>query len=108
MSQCDWLKDAVEEKVKHSELQLAERLSFACLQVAPASTEADYARLVSCRNVAMSAQHGLMDRLKLGKILLEEQRSALRAKVALKSAFGSVDESPAGDEDSAGDEVSRD
>ena len=80
MSKRDWLRDAVEERVKHSELQLAERLSFACLQVAPASTEADYARLVSCRNVAMSAQHGLMDRLRLGKILLEEQRSALRRK----------------------------
>ena len=92
MSERDWLRDAVEERVKHSELQLAERLSFACLQVAPASTEADYARLVSCRNVAMSAQHGLMDRLRLGKILLEEQRSALRAKVALKSAFGGAAE----------------
>ena len=92
MSERDWLRDAVEERVKHSELQLAERLSFACLQVAPASTEADYARLVSCRNVAMSAQHGLMDRLRLGKTLLEEQRSALRAKVALKSAFGGAAE----------------
>ena len=40
----------------------------------------------------MSAQHGLMDRLRLGKILLEEQRSALRAKVALKSAFGGAAE----------------
>jgi hypothetical protein len=29
-----------------------------------------------------------MDRLKLGQIVLDEQRQALRAKVALKSAFG--------------------
>jgi hypothetical protein len=36
----------------------------------------------------MSTSHGLMDRLKLGQILLDEQRRALRAKVALKSAFG--------------------
>ena len=31
-----------------------------------------------------------MDRLKLGQIVLDEQRQALRAKVALKSAFGAT------------------
>jgi Lon protease-like protein len=88
MDAADWLAPASTERVEHSELQLAERLSFACLQVAPTSTEGDLRRLVSCRNVAMSTSHGLMDRLKLGQILLDEQRQALRAKVALKSAFG--------------------
>ena len=88
MNAADWLAPASTERVEHSELQLAERLSFACLQVAPTSTEGDLRRLVSCRNVAMSTSHGLMDRLKLGQILLDEQRQALRAKVALKSAFG--------------------
>lgn len=88
MNAADWLAPASTERVEHSELQLAERLSFACLQVAPTSTEGDLRRLVSCRNVAMSTSHGLMDRLKLGQILLDEQRQALRAKVALKSVFG--------------------
>ena len=90
MDAAEWqASPASSERVpEHSELQLAERLSFACLQVAPSSTEGDLRRLVSCRNVAMSTSHGLMDRLKLGQILLDEQRRALRAKVALKSAFG--------------------
>ena len=88
MDAADWLRPVVDEQVNHSELQLAERLSFACLQVAPTSTEGDLRKLVSCRNTAMSTSHGLMDRLKLGQIVLDEQRQALRAKVALKSAFG--------------------
>ena len=88
MDAADWLRPVVNEQVNHSELQLAERLSFACLQVAPTSTEGDLRKLVSCRNAAMSTSHGLMDRLKLGQIVLDEQRQALRAKVALKSAFG--------------------
>ena len=88
MEAMDWLKPVLTESVSHSELQLAERLSFACLQVAPTSTEGDLRKLVSCRTVAMSTAHGLMDRLKLGQIVLDEQRQALRAKVALKSAFG--------------------
>ena len=88
MDAADWLAPAADELVTHSELQRAERLSFACLQVAPTSTEGDLRKLVSCRTVAMSTSHGLMDRLKLGQIVLDEQRQALRAKVALKSAFG--------------------
>ena len=48
----------------HTALQFAERLSFACLQVAPASTAADLRRLASCREAAMSTSRGLMDRLK--------------------------------------------
>ena len=35
---------------------------------------------------------GVVWGLGIGKILLEEQRSALRAKVALKSAFGAADD----------------
>ena len=102
--EADWLAPMLEERVAHSELQLAERLSFACLQVAPASTEADLARLMSCRSIAMSTSHGLMDRLKLGQIVLDEQRSALRAKLALKSAFGGGgDAEDAGDAGDAGD-----
>ena len=88
MDAADWLRPMVDEQVNHSELQLAERLSFACLQAAPTSTEGDLRKLVSCRNVAMSTSHGLLDRLKLGQIVLDEQRQALRAKVALKGAFG--------------------
>ena len=88
MDEANWLAPMLNEEVEHSALQLAERLSFACLQVAPASTEGDLQRLISCRAVAMSTSHGLMDRLKLGQILLDEQRQALRAKVALKAAFG--------------------
>ena len=89
MDAAEWqASPASSERAEHSELQLAERLSFACLQVAPSSTEGDLRRLVSCRNKAMSTTHGLMDRLKLGQITLDEQRRALRAKVALKSAFG--------------------
>ena len=88
MDAADWLTPAADELVTHSELQRAERLSFACLQVAPTSTEGDLRKLVSCRTVAMSTSHGLMDRLKLGQIVLDEQRQALRAKVALKSALG--------------------
>ena len=89
MDAAEWqASPASSERAEHSELQLAERLSFACLQVAPSSTEGDLRRLVSCRNKAMSTSHGLMDRLKLGQITLDEQRQTLRAKVALKSAFG--------------------
>ena len=102
MEESDWLAPLVSETVEHSELQLAERLSFACLQVAPASTEGDLQRLVSCRAVAMSTSHGLMDRLKLGQIVLDEQRQALRAKVALKSAFGSLGGVGDGDGDEGG------
>jgi hypothetical protein len=76
------------EGTPHTALQLAERLSFACLQVAPASTAADLRRLASCREAAMSTSRGLMDRLKLGQIVLDEQRQALRAKLALEAAFG--------------------
>jgi len=88
MDTADWVGESALQLVDHSQLQLAERLSFACLQVAPASTESDLQKLISCRAVAMSTSHGLMDRLKLGQIVLDEQRQALRAKVALKSAFG--------------------
>ena len=76
--EADWLAPMLEERVAHSELQLAERLSFACLQVAPASTQGDLARLMSCRSIAMSTSHGLMDRLKLGQTGPDEQRSAPR------------------------------
>lgn len=103
MEAADWLAPLVVESVDHSELQLAERLSFACLQMAPASSEADLQRLISCRTVAMSTSHGLMDRLKLGQIVLDEQRQALRAKVALKSAFsgggGAAEDGGAGEGD---------
>lgn len=58
MGEADWVSVAKVEAVDHSELQLAERLSFACLQMAPASTEADLQRLVSCRAIAMSTSHG--------------------------------------------------
>jgi Lon protease-like protein len=92
MDEADWLRPLLDETVHHSDLQLAERLSFACLQVAPTSTEGDLRKLVSCRNVALSTAHGLMDRLKLGQIVLDEQRQALRAKVALKSAFSLGDD----------------
>ena len=85
----DWLRPMLDETVRHSELQVAERLSFACLQIAPASGEADLVKLANCRAIAMSTSHGLMDRLKLGQIVLDEQRNALRAKVALKGAFSS-------------------
>ena len=39
MSERDWLRDAVEERVKHSELQLAERLSFCLLYTSDAADE---------------------------------------------------------------------
>ena len=89
MEDADWLRPMLDETVRHYELQVAERLSFACLQIAPASGEADLVKLANCRAIAMSTSHGLMDRLKLGQIVLDEQRNALRAKVALKGAFSS-------------------
>ncbi len=49
---------------------------------------ADLRRLASCREAAMSTSRGLMDRLKLGQIVLDEQRQALRAKLALDTWCG--------------------
>jgi len=83
MEEADWTR--VDENFAHSELARAERLSFAVLQVAPASTAMDLRTLISCRAVAMSTEHGLMDRLRLCVSVLEDQLQTLRAKVALKS-----------------------
>jgi len=69
----------------HSPLTRAERLSFAVLQIAPASTPSDLQKLIACRAVAMSTDHGLMDRLRLGVSVLDDQLQTLRAKVALKN-----------------------
>jgi Lon protease-like protein len=69
----------------HSPLTRAERLSFAVLQIAPASTSSDLQKLIACRAVAMSTDHGLMDRLRLGVSVLDDQLQTLRAKVALKN-----------------------
>ena len=60
MDAANWLKPVSDEKVTHSELQRAERLSFACLQVAPTSSDSDLRKLASCRKVALSTSYGLM------------------------------------------------
>jgi hypothetical protein len=73
------------EGVEHNSLTRAERLSFAVLQIAPASTASDLQKLIACRAVAMSTDHGLMDRLRLCVSVLDNQLSTLRAKVALKN-----------------------
>lgn len=73
------------EGFEHSSLTRAERLSFAVLQIAPASTASDLQKLIACRAVAMSTDHGLMDRLRLCVSVLDNQLSTLRAKVALKN-----------------------
>lgn len=86
MEEADWTR--ADENFAHSELARAERLSFAVLQVAPASTATDLRTLISCRAVAMSTEHGLMDRLRLCVSVLEDQLQNLRAKVALKSVTG--------------------
>jgi len=83
MADSNWT--ARPEGFAHSALTRAERLSFAVLQIAPASTETDLHRLIACRAVAMSTEHGLMDRLRLGVSVLDDQLQTLRAKVALKS-----------------------
>ena len=70
---------------QHNGLTRAERLSFAVLQIAPASTASDLQKLIACRAVAMSTDHGLMDRLRLCVSVLDNQLSTLRAKVALKN-----------------------
>ena len=80
----------VPEGFAHSPLTRAERLSFAVLQVAPASTPTDLQKLIACRAVAMSTDHGLMDRLRLGVSVLDDQLQTLRAKVALKSLGNSI------------------
>ncbi|CEF97569.1 Peptidase S16, lon N-terminal [Ostreococcus tauri] len=86
MEDADWSR--ADGFTGHSELARAERLSFAVLQVAPASTPSALRTLISCRAVAMSAEHGLMDRLRLCVSVLEDQLNTLRAKVALKSTLG--------------------
>jgi len=73
------------EGFEHNSLTRAERLSFAVLQIAPASTASDLQKLIACRAVAMSTDHGLMDRLRLCVSVLDNQLSTLRAKVALKN-----------------------
>lgn len=73
------------EGFEHNGLTRAERLSFAVLQIAPASTASDLQKLIACRAVAMSTDHGLMDRLRLCVSVLDNQLSTLRAKVALKN-----------------------
>jgi len=83
MDAAEWTR--VEDGFEHSALSRAERLSFAVLQVAPASTPTDLQKLIACRAVAMSTDHGLMDRLRLGVSVLDDQLATLRAKVALKS-----------------------
>jgi len=60
MDAANWLKPVSDEKLTHSELQRAERLSFACLQVAPTSSDSDLRKLASCRKVAFSTSYGLM------------------------------------------------
>ena len=84
MTEAPWMVALLDE-AEHTKMQHAERVSFACLQVAPASTEADLQNLVNCRAKAMSPSCGLVERLEAGKEILNEQRQALRAKVALKS-----------------------
>ena len=88
MEDADWT--TVPEGFAHSPLTRAERLSFAVLQVAPASTPTDLQKLIACRAVAMSTDHGLMDRLRLGVSVLDDQLQTLRAKVALKSLGNSI------------------
>jgi hypothetical protein len=83
MEAADWGR--VPEGFKHGALSRAERLSFAVLQIAPASTSSDLHKLIACRAVAMSTDHGLMDRLRLGVSVLDDQLATLRAKVALKN-----------------------
>jgi len=88
MEDADWT--TVPEGFAHSPLTRAERLSFAVLQVAPASTPTDLQKLIACRAVAMSTDHGLMDRLRLGVSVLDDQLQTLRAKVALKGLGNSI------------------
>ncbi|KAK3257793.1 hypothetical protein CYMTET_33132, partial [Cymbomonas tetramitiformis] len=52
-----------ESKEEMTRLQEAERLSFALLQMAPASTHADLTQLLLARDSAMSLQYGLLERL---------------------------------------------
>ena len=84
MADSPW-KAALLNKVEHTKVQRAERVSFACLQVAPASTEVDLQNLINCRAKGMSQSCSLVDRLESCKEILSGQRQALRAKVALQS-----------------------
>jgi len=68
-----------------SAMEVAERLSFAILQVAPASSVTDVRRLLEARAEAMALETGLMSRLNTAYEVLDEQLKQLRAKVALKS-----------------------
>lgn len=83
MADAKWIERPVD--FAHSSLTRAERVSFAVLQIAPASTPSDLQKLIACRAVAMSTDHGLMDRLRLGVSVLDDQLQTLRAKVALKN-----------------------
>jgi len=83
MADAKWIERP--DDFAHSSLTRAERLSFAVLQIAPASTPSDLQKLIACRAVAMSTDHGLMDRLRLGVSVLDDQLQTLRAKVALKN-----------------------
>lgn len=83
MDDANWID--FPEGFEHNSLTRAERLSFAVLQIAPASTASDLQKLIACRAVAMSTDHGLMDRLRLCVSVLDHQLSTLRAKVALKN-----------------------
>mmetsp|Transcript_1396 Transcript_1396/g.2882 ORF Transcript_1396/g.2882 Transcript_1396/m.2882 type:complete len:377 (-) Transcript_1396:223-1353(-) len=66
-------------------LEVAERLSFAILQAAPASTDSDIRRLVQARTDAMALEGGLLARLENARDILDEQVKVLCAKVAILS-----------------------
>ena len=81
------LAPTVEDAARWSELVYAERLSFAALQLAPASSMNDEDILRQARSRALAlvegAGAGLEARLKLANSVAEEQLKTLRAKVAL-------------------------
>uniref|UniRef100_A0A7S0RJ41 Lon N-terminal domain-containing protein n=1 Tax=Pyramimonas obovata TaxID=1411642 RepID=A0A7S0RJ41_9CHLO len=85
MEEIEW---ADQETLGTSPLEVAERLSFAVLQLAPASSTSELRHLIGVRRDAMGLECGLLVRLQLGRDLLEEQVRTLRAKVALKSLEG--------------------
>lgn len=82
MADVEWQQPA--EKGR-SAMEVAERLSFAIMQVAPAASVSDVRRLTEARVEAMALETGLLARLNTAYEVLDEQLKTLRAKVALKS-----------------------
>jgi hypothetical protein len=68
----------------------AERLSFAAFQEVPFASETEGDKLIARRAAAMASSRGLLDRLRLAKMALEEQLGGLRAKLALEKSLRAV------------------